>query len=160
MVLCFGFSESTTIPFLEARYKRELCNVLWSSVEASGCNSQKTSRPSGRKPDRMQSEQLRRELRNYRGKFLNIRLRASVTSTCLVRQKTPWWQKFRWWRRRWNGDAEVAKTTVKRLLLCCGFRRTGTTLGQVYQCWRRICREINISFRDIRFSDFIHPPCY
>jgi hypothetical protein len=37
----------------------------------------------------------------------------------------------------------VAETTVKRLL-CCGFRRTGKTMGQVYQCWWRICREINV----------------
>jgi hypothetical protein len=34
--------------------------------------------------------------------------------------------------------AEVAEATVKRLL-CCGFRRIGTAIGQVYQCWRRIC---------------------
>jgi hypothetical protein len=34
--------------------------------------------------------------------------------------------------------AEVAKTTVKRLL-CCGFRRTVKVMGQVYQCWWRMC---------------------
>jgi hypothetical protein len=28
----------------------------------------------------------------------------------------------------------VAETTIKRLL-CCGFRRTGKAMGQVYQCW-------------------------
>jgi hypothetical protein len=34
----------------------------------------------------------------------------------------------------------VAQTTVKKKkLLCCGFRRTGKAMGQVYQCWRRIC---------------------
>jgi hypothetical protein len=39
--------------------------------------------------------------------------------------------------------AKVAETTVKRLL-CCGFRRTGKAMGQVYQwCWR-IYREINV----------------
>jgi hypothetical protein len=37
----------------------------------------------------------------------------------------------------------VAETTVKRLL-CRGFRRTGKAMGQVYQCWWRIRREINI----------------
>jgi hypothetical protein len=36
----------------------------------------------------------------------------------------------------------VAETTPKRLL-CCGFRRTGKAMGQVYQCWWRIRREIN-----------------
>jgi hypothetical protein len=29
-------------------------------------------------------------------------------------------------------------------LLRCGFRRTGKAMGQVYQCWWRICREINV----------------
>jgi hypothetical protein len=43
-----------------------------------------------------------------------------------------------------NGGAEVAETTVKRLL-CCGFRRNGKAMGQVYQCRLRICREINVS---------------
>jgi hypothetical protein len=28
---------------------------------------------------------------------------------------------------------QVAETTVKRLL-CCGFRRTGKAMGQMYQC--------------------------
>jgi hypothetical protein len=32
---------------------------------------------------------------------------------------------------------------VKKLL-CCGFRSTGKSMGQVYQCWWRICREINV----------------
>jgi hypothetical protein len=45
--------------------------------------------------------------------------------------------------KRLNGGAEVAETTVK-ILLCCGFRLTGKAVGQVYQCWRRICREINV----------------
>jgi hypothetical protein len=53
---------------------------------------------------------------------------------------------FRWWRRCRNGDAEVAETTVKRFL-CCEFRRTGKAMGQVYQCWWRICREINVFFQ-------------
>jgi hypothetical protein len=40
----------------------------------------------------------------------------------------------------------VAETTVKRLL-CCGFRRTGKAMRQVYQCWWRICLEIHVFFR-------------
>jgi hypothetical protein len=36
--------------------------------------------------------------------------------------------------------------TVKRLL-CCGFQCTGKAMGQVYECWWRICREINIFSR-------------
>jgi hypothetical protein len=31
-----------------------------------------------------------------------------------------------------------------RRLLCCGCRRTGKAMAQVYQCWWRICREINV----------------
>jgi hypothetical protein len=39
----------------------------------------------------------------------------------------------------------VAETTVERLMRS-GFRRTGNAMGLVYQCWRRICREINVFF--------------
>jgi hypothetical protein len=42
--------------------------------------------------------------------------------------------------------AEVAEATVKRLQ-CCSFRRTGKAMGQVYQCWWRICREIQVFSR-------------
>jgi hypothetical protein len=31
-------------------------------------------------------------------------------------------------------------------LLCCRFRSTGKATGQGYQCWWRICREINVFF--------------
>jgi hypothetical protein len=37
--------------------------------------------------------------------------------------------------------AEVAETTVKRLLWC-GFRSTGKVMEQVYQCWWVIRREM------------------
>jgi hypothetical protein len=30
-----------------------------------------------------------------------------------------------------------------KTFLCCGFRRTDKAMGQAYQCWWRICREIN-----------------
>jgi hypothetical protein len=66
----------------------------------------------------------------------------TVGSVCHVKRFTTWWQTFRWWRRVSNGGAEVAETTVTRLP-CCGFRRTCKALGQVYQCWWRMCREIN-----------------
>jgi hypothetical protein len=48
----------------------------------------------------------------------------------------------------------VAETTVQRLL-CSGFRRTGKAMGQLYQCWWRICREINVFF--LRFE---YHTCY
>jgi hypothetical protein len=63
-------------------------------------------------------------------------------STSSVNRFIIGWQKFRWWRRGWIGGAEVAETTAKRLLRC-GFRRTSKAMGQVYQCYWRICREIN-----------------
>jgi hypothetical protein len=53
---------------------------------------------------------------------------------------------------------KVSETRVKRLL-CCGFRRTGKAMGQVYQCWWRICREISVSFSAsyiTRFTFYIH----
>jgi hypothetical protein len=60
-----------------------------------------------------------------------------------------WVEKFSRGRSNVADDArsgaEVAETTVK-ILLCCGFRRTGKTMGQVYQCWR-ICREIYVFSR-------------
>jgi hypothetical protein len=36
-------------------------------------------------------------------------------SVCHVKRFTTGWQTFRWWRRGWNGGAEVAETTVERL---------------------------------------------
>jgi hypothetical protein len=34
-----------------------------------------------------------------------------------------------------------------QMLLCCGFQCTGKATGQVYQCWWRICGEINVFSR-------------
>jgi hypothetical protein len=74
----------------------------------------------------------------------------TVRSDCRVKRFTTGCQTFRWWRG-WNGGAEVAETTVKRLL-CCGFGRTDKAMGQVYQCWWRICREINVFSTQVRIS--------
>jgi hypothetical protein len=63
---------------------------------------------------------------------------------CLSRKAVHnWVEKFSQGRSKVADDAGVAETTVKTLL-CCGFRRTGKAMGHVYQCWRRICREINV----------------
>jgi hypothetical protein len=53
--------------------------------------------------------------------------------------------------------AEVAEKIFKRLL-CRGFRRTGKAMGQVYRCWWRICREINVftRFEFHMFYVYIH----
>jgi hypothetical protein len=65
----------------------------------------------------------------------------TVGNVCRVKRFTTGLQMFRWWRG-WNGDAEVAETTVKRLL-CCGFRRTGKAMGKECECWWRIFLEIH-----------------
>jgi hypothetical protein len=39
----------------------------------------------------------------------------------------------------------VAKTIVKRLLYR-GFRRTDKAMGEVYQCWWRICRQCHVFY--------------
>jgi hypothetical protein len=51
-------------------------------------------------------------------------------------------------------DDEEVETEVRKWLrqqskrfLCHGFRRTGKAIGQVYKCWWRICREINVFSR-------------
>jgi hypothetical protein len=74
----------------------------------------------------------------------------TVRSVCRVKQFTTGWQTFRWWWRGWNEGAEVAETAVR--LLCCGFRRSGKAMRQVYQCWWRICREINVYPLQVRIS--------
>jgi hypothetical protein len=50
---------------------------------------------------------------------------------------------------------EVVETTDK-ILLCCAFWRTGKGTGQMYHCWWRICREINV-FPQVRMS---HVLCF
>jgi hypothetical protein len=51
---------------------------------------------------------------------------------CLSRNTVPrLWQTFQWWRRSWNGGAEVAETTLERLIRC-GFWRTRKAIGLVY----------------------------
>jgi hypothetical protein len=77
-------------------------------------------------------------------------LNAKHLLKCLSRKAVQrWCQTFCWWRS-WNGCAEVAETTVKKIL-CCGFRRSGKAMTQVCQRWWRICRETNIFFQ-VRIS--------
>jgi hypothetical protein len=79
----------------------------------------------------------------------------TVGSVCGVKRFTAAWQTFRWWRRGWNGGAEGAETTAKRLL-SCGFRSTGKAMGQVYRCLWRICREIKLFFFSDSKSHVLH----
>jgi hypothetical protein len=52
--------------------------------------------------------------------------------------------------KQWCGRAE---TSVKRLQ-CCGFQCAGKAMRQVYQCWWRICREINVFFSRFKYHTF------
>jgi hypothetical protein len=95
-VPCFGILKEYCYPITEVWWKCELCIILWSSIESSGCSSQTTSRPIWHEgycfimtvPDRIQPEQPRREFKNYNGNFLNNCLTAQiwplVTSICLI----------------------------------------------------------------------------
>jgi hypothetical protein len=66
---------------------------------------------------------------------------------CLSRKAVhSWVANISLMTKRLKRRCRSAETKVKRLL-CCGFRRTGKAMGQVYQCWWRICREINVFFR-------------
>jgi hypothetical protein len=66
---------------------------------------------------------------------------------CLSRKALHNWVEKR--GKRFADDEEVEtevrkwQRTAKRRL-CCGFRRTDKAMGQVYQCWWRICREISV----------------
>jgi hypothetical protein len=101
------------------------------------------------------TEEQRSVVRFMWAKWLNVKnTNKSFTfmlgSVCRVGWET--WQTFSWWRRSWNGGAEVAETTVSTLL------GTGKAMGHVYQCWRRICRETNVFLRlhIMCFTIYIH----
>jgi hypothetical protein len=78
----------------------------------------------------------------------------TVRSVCCVKAIHNLVKKFSQGRSNVADDArpgaEVVETTVKRLQ-CCGFWCTGEMIRQVYQCWWRICQEINVSF-EVRIS--------
>jgi hypothetical protein len=86
----------------------------------------------------------------------------TVGSVCRVKQFTTGFEIFSQGRSKVADDAragaEVAETTVKRLL-CCWFRRTGKAMGQVYQCFGKICRGTSVFFSGsniICFTFYIH----
>jgi hypothetical protein len=65
----------------------------------------------------------------------------AVRSVCRVKRPSV--------RDKCFADDEEVETEVRKWLrlLCCGFRRTDKAMVQVYQCWWRICREINVFFQ-------------
>jgi hypothetical protein len=68
---------------------------------------------------------------------------------CLCKLVYNWVETFSQWPSEVADDARpgagVAETRVRRLP-CCKFRSNAKAMGQVYQCWWRICREINTSY--------------
>jgi hypothetical protein len=138
--------------------KCEFWTILWTSVEASGCNSQKTSRPTGKRvtassweyQTRMQRKQPRGEFKNYSRNFLNIHLTAHtwplVTSISMVCWKTTLlanvWLKMKRLNQRCRSGWDTSK-----MILSCRFWCISKVMGQVYQCWWRICQEINVFSR-------------
>jgi hypothetical protein len=52
-----------------------------------------------------------------------------------------WAEKFSEGRSKVANDARLVRRWLRRI--CCGFRGAGKALGQVYQCWWRICQEIH-----------------
>jgi hypothetical protein len=82
------------------------------------------------------------------GKDIYKKLLSVYGGVCLPRKEVHnWVDKFSQGRSKVTDDArqgaEEAETSQKRLL-CCEFRRSGKAMGQVYQCWWRICRELNV----------------
>jgi hypothetical protein len=67
------------------------------------------------------------------------------TGKCLSLKAIRNWTEERGKRFADDEEVEVAETTVERLL-CCGFPRTSKGMGQMYQCWWRMYREINVFF--------------
>jgi hypothetical protein len=89
----------------------------------------------------------------------------TVGSVCRIKRLTTEWRNCHLVGECFTDDEEV-ETEVRKLLrqqskrfLCCGFRRTGKAMGEVYQCWwRRICGEINAfsRFKYHMFYVYIH----
>jgi hypothetical protein len=96
-------------------------------------------------PDPIRPEQPRRKFKNYSGDFLSIRLYSPDLAPSDFHLFDPLENHLggKYFAHDEEVETEVAEITVKRLL-CCGFRRTGKAMRQVCQCWRRICREINV----------------
>jgi hypothetical protein len=69
---------------------------------------------------------------------------------CLSRKAVHRWVEKFSQRRSKVADDETrcgnGSDNSKKNRLFCWFRRIGKAMGQVYQCWWRICREINVFF--------------
>jgi hypothetical protein len=100
----------------------------------------------GQRGERLNAEDIHKEIFNvFGGKCL------------LCKAVNSWVQKH---GKRFADDEEVETEVSKWLrqqpkrLLCCGFRRTGKAMRQLYQCWWRICREINVFFSRVGYYMF------
>jgi hypothetical protein len=150
MLTVFWDSQS---PFSEAWWKREFFIVLWSCVEASGCNSLKTSRPSGKRGT-ASSWQCRLHIAWATQERIH-ELEHPPYSPDLAQSD---FHLFGLWKnhiggKRFAEDGEV-ETEVRKWLrqLLKGFYAVvfnsliKKVMGQEYRCWR-ICQEINVVFQ-------------
>jgi hypothetical protein len=135
---------SSTVQLHESLGNRRAC-----ACSETGFSSQNGNRAWGCTPEE-ESSVVRffcGQKDSMQGIFMYEYFLFMLGSVCLVKRSTTGWQTLHWWRRGWNGDEEVAETTVKRLL-CCKFLR------QVYRCWWGICREINAFFFRFQYHMF------
>jgi hypothetical protein len=144
-----GFSGSVVSSFSEAWWKCEFCTVLWSSVEALGCSSQKTSRPTGKRGTALSRQYQTPYRPSNPGE--NWRTAVGPSSPDLARSDFhlfgPLQNPLGGKRFADDGGAQVDETRVIRHL-CCAFRRTSkATLVE------DTSRNIYISFQ-IRVSCF------
>jgi hypothetical protein len=118
------FLGSTVSPVSEVWRKCQLCITLWSSVEASGRNSQKTWRPTGRRctasSRQCQTPYSLGRIRELQWEFLkhppyspglapsDFHLFGPLKNTLVA--------NVSWWRNGWNGGVEMAETIVKIFL--------------------------------------------
>jgi hypothetical protein len=100
-------------------------------------------------PDPIQPKQPSREFKNYSGNFLKICLTARswslVTSSVWSAKIPPWWQMFHW-RRKVEMEVWMWLRQQSKDIYAAGWR-ISKVMGQVYQCWWRICQEISVFSR-------------
>jgi hypothetical protein len=77
---------------------------------------------------------------------------------CLSRKAVHnWVEGFSQKRSKVADDGTEVRKWLKQqfLLISCGLRRTSKAMGQVYQCWWRIWREIKFFFFQFRISHIL-----
>jgi hypothetical protein len=137
-----GFSGSSVSPFSEAWWKCESCIILWSSVEASGCSSQKTSGPTDKRvtASLWQCQTPYRPSNPGENSVTKWELfEHSIYSPDLAPNDFHLFGPLKKIvDKRFAGDEELETEVRKwqrqqsKRLICRGFRRTGKATGPVY----------------------------